>query len=150
MSGVLFFLPLGANAEQQAFMIGCTVESVTATNAYSSRAAMLRDPSLVYVMIPNAGQNGVGLTLIPVFNGINAGSGDQFQPTTQLEAGFIFTRSEPEPMHDTKNTLRETEISTPLDFSSFSFLERMWQCRDGSCSIDTLLFTALCDDPRPL
>ena len=67
VSGVLFFLPLGANAEQQAFMVGCTVESVTATNAYRSRAAMLRDPSLVYVMIPiaNQGQGGVGLTLIP-------------------------------------------------------------------------------------
>ena len=139
-----------ANAEPLGFMVGCTVDSVNASHAYSARASMIRDPNLVYVMVPIANQGAGGLTLIAVFNGVNAGNGDQYQVSAQLEAGFVFTLVEPEPAYNTATTLRGTEISVPLDFSSFSYLERMWRCVDGSCSIETLTFSASCSDARPL
>lgn len=151
ITAALMALPVfPVSAEPQGFMVGCTIENVSATEAYRSRASMLRDPNTVYVMVPIVNEGSHGLTLIPTFYGVNAGTGDQYQATARLAEGFIFTQIEPEPAYDTKTTRRETEIAVPLDFTSFNYLERMWRCTDGLCSVDTLTFSASCGDPRPL
>lgn len=141
---------LPVSAETQGFMVGCTIENVSATEAYQSRPSMLRDPNTVYVMVPIVNEGSHGLTLIPTFYGVNSGTGDQYQAMASLAEGFIFTHLEQEPDYNTETTRREIEIAVPLDFTSFSYLERMWRCIDGLCTVDTLTFSATCSDPRPL
>lgn len=141
---------LPVSAETQGFMVGCTIENVSATDAYQSRATMLRDPNTIYVMVPIVNEGSQGLTLIPTFYGVNSGTGDQYRAVANLAEGFIFRHLEPEPAYNTETTRREIEIAVPLDFTSFSFLERMWRCIDGLCSVDTLAFSATCSDPSPL
>jgi hypothetical protein len=110
------------------------------------QASLIEYGGVVIAMVV-AADSGIGP--ITHFDVVEAVKGDTHQPVKRFDDGFLYTRLEPLPLYDTDRIYRRTEISEPLIFSGFSSLDTLWNCDEGLCAVETLLFTANCGEPMP-